>query len=32
MFMYGDFMQADTGADEWVFSDISFAVLEDSGW
>jgi hypothetical protein len=32
MFMYGDFMQADTGADEWVLSDISFAVLEDSGW
>jgi leishmanolysin len=32
MFMYGDFMQGDTGADDWVFSDISFAVLEDSGW
>jgi leishmanolysin len=32
MLMYGDFMQGDTGADDWVFSDISFALLEDSGW
>ena len=32
MFMYGDFMQGDTGTDDWIFSDITFAVLEDSGW
>jgi hypothetical protein len=32
MLMYGDFMQGDTGADDWVFSDITFALLEDSGW
>lgn len=32
LIMFNDFMTPDSGVEDYVFSDITFAVLHDSGW